>query len=337
MSIVAVGSPLETSVASFKAICTEKVAAVETAGASVVPGLDGWLFFAPGLRHMAAGPFWGEAAAAVSKATKPETADPLPAILDFKRQLDGLGVRLIMVPVPDKAVIAPEKLDASLAAEPRLDPDHLDFYELLRAEGVEVLDLTPVFLAERQARPDSLLYCKTDTHWSGEGIAVAARELAKMLRPADAIAPADPAYGSEWREVELQGDLARMSVPPIETKETVRLNFVGSGAPPNLAPVETDPAAPVLLLGDSHTLVFHIGEDLYARGAGLPDQLALELGAPVDLIGVRGSGATPARISLARKARSQPDYLKGKSAVVWCFAAREFTESSGWSLVPVVR
>ena len=67
----------------------------------------------------------------------------------------------------------------------------------------------------------------------------------------------------------------------------------------------------------------------------MPDQLAVELGTPVDLIGVRGSGATPARVSLMRKARGNPDYLSNKKVIIWCLTAREFTESTGWSKVPI--
>ena len=73
---------------------------------------------------------------------------------------------------------------------------------------------------------------------------------------------------------------------------------------------------------------------MHARGAGLPDQLALELGFPVDLVGVRGSGATPARINLARRKGG----LAGKKLVVWVFGARELSEAAqGWAKVPVVR
>ena len=95
-----------------------------------------------------------------------------------------------------------------------------------------------------------------------------------------------------------------------------------------------DKTSPVILLGDSHTLVFHSGQELHGTGAGLADQLAAELGIAVDVIGVRGSGATPARVNLLRRAKAEPAYLAGKKAVIWCFAAREFTESTGWSLVP---
>jgi alginate O-acetyltransferase complex protein AlgJ len=57
----------------------------------------------------------------------------------------------------------------------------------------------------------------------------------------------------------------------------------------------------------------------------------------VDLIGVRGSGATPARVNLLRLARGDAEYLGKKKLVIWCFAAREFTESAGWQKVPVVK
>ena len=64
----------------------------------------------------------------------------------------------------------------------------------------------------------------------------------------------------------------------------------------------------------------------FFRGA-MADQLAAELGMPIDVIGVRGSGATPARINLYREGRSNPGYIETKKLVIWCFAAREFTES----------
>jgi len=102
-----------------------------------------------------------------------------------------------------------------------------------------------------------------------------------------------------------------------------------------VAESRTDPGSPVVVDGDSHALIFQAGGDMHARGAGLADQLALEMGMPVDLIGVRGSGATPARINLFRRAQQNPSYWDGKRVVIWVFAAREFTESDGWRIVPI--
>ena len=99
------------------------------------------------------------------------------------------------------------------------------------------------------------------------------------------------------------------------------------------AAINPDPNSPLLIIGDSHTLVFH---DFLAEKSGLLDQLAYETGFAPDLIGTRGSGATSVRVTLYRRARKDPDYLAKKKVIVWCFAAREFTESDqGWDKVPV--
>ena len=99
------------------------------------------------------------------------------------------------------------------------------------------------------------------------------------------------------------------------------------------AAINPDPNSPLLIIGDSHTLVFH---DFLAEKSGLPDQLAYETGFAPDLIGTRGSGATSVRVSLYRRAKKDPEYLAKKKIIVWCFAAREFTESDqGWDKVPV--
>jgi hypothetical protein len=56
----------------------------------------------------------------------------------------------------------------------------------------------------------------------------------------------------------------------------------------------------------------------------------------VDLAGVRGSGATPARVNLLRRAQKDSSYWKKKKLVIWCFASREFTQSDGWKKVPLL-
>ena len=144
-------------------------AEAERAQTITIRGREGWLFFGPELRHIGVGPFWGEDAARVSRARKPENADPLPAILDFKRQLDTIGVELILIPVPPKSIVYADMLASNLSLPsppPRLDPAHQLFYELLRSEDVTVIDLTEIFLDNR-SHPEGPVYCRQDTHWSG--------------------------------------------------------------------------------------------------------------------------------------------------------------------------
>ena len=313
----------------------------EQQGTMTVSGKEGWLFFGPELRFVSSGPFWGQAAAKVSKATRPEFADPLPAIVDFYRQLKKMGVELLMVPVPPKSVVYPDFLSDQLTISRENPPVRIDtetqaFYQLLRKEGIRVLDLTSFFLANR-FHQEGALFCKQDTHWSGNGSVLAARKIYEEIqgRPWLKAIPKST-YQSAWRSLPIAGDLWKALGEKGLTQEILSVRQVGTGSAGALKSIAPDQKSPVLLVGDSHNLVFHAGEDMQTRDAGLPDQLALELGFPVDLAAVRGSGATPARVNLLRRAQRDPNYWKKKKLVIWCFASREFTQSDGWKKVPLL-
>ncbi len=313
----------------------------EAAGRTTVPGLDDWLFFGPELRHVSVGPFWGADAAAASRARQPEAVDPLAAILDFRAQLRELGVELILMPVPAKSVIYPDRLAdelSDLSSPPRLDPDHIVFYTLLRQQGVELLDLTERFLQVR-THPRGPLYCRRDTHWSGVGCAVASAQLARALlsRSWYGAPPGDAPYVAHWRNVTINGDLEREASDGAmgETLQLREIAIADGTDAGSLGAPEPDPNSPVILLGDSHNLVFHAGGDMHATGGGLPEQLAFELGFPVDVVAVRGSASTAARVNLLRRAQADPTYWDRKRIVIWTFSVREFTEGDGWPIIPI--
>ncbi len=306
--------------AAFRVECAKLAAAGE---GMTIPGADGWLFLRSELRHIGVGPFWGEAAAKVSKASSPKRADPLPAIVDFYEQLKAMGIELIVAPVPCKALVYAEKLGGP--AEGRVDTVHQEFYKQLAAKGVKVLDLADAFTKEKAKAPDRLLFCKTDTHWSPYACELTAALIKQEIGVPSWLAPKPDTFTTATEMRTIVGDLTDG-----KGSEGLPVRVV-SGADGTAL---EDKASPIILLGDSHTLVFHAGQELHGSGAGLADQLAAELGMAVDVIGVRGSGATPARVNLLRRARADSAYLAGKKVVIWCFAAREFTESSGWSLVP---
>ncbi len=238
------------------------------------------------------------------------------------------------MPVPPKAAIYPDKLLAGFNPEgDGAAPVLHNFYDELRRMGVEVLDLTPLFLERREDRRGDV-FCKTDTHWSGFGCTLAAQAIADKIRDKFPSVP-QKTYAPEWIESQIVGDLSgllpagapkpgpeRIAIRRVTEKET------GAG-------VKADSNSPLLLLGDSHTLVFH---DFLAERAGLLDQCAAELGFAPDLIGTRGSGATPVRINLYRHNLKNPEYLSKKKVVVWCFAAREFSEATeGWAKIPLAK
>lgn len=299
----------------------KKLAAVDQYS-PVIPGRDGWMFFRKELEGLAAGKFWND------------ESGPLPVILDFKAQLQKLGVELIFVPVPAKAAVYPELISDSVgqaAAVPRLDSNHWEFLQLLRAKGVSVLDLLPLFVARKQESP-APLYCKHDTHWSGQACELAAAAIAaEVKRRPWAAKITKRSFQGNTRLVEISGDLWTASAPPKPPREQLPLRFVNEMTPTGPGPAGPWRESPVLLLGDSHNLVFYAGGDMHAVGAGLPDQLAYEIGFPVDVVAVRGSGATPSRVNLMRRG----DSLAGKKLVIWCLSVRELTDAQGWKIVPV--
>jgi alginate O-acetyltransferase complex protein AlgJ len=280
-------------------------------GKSAIAGKGGWFYFVPELKHLGSAKFWG----------KGGNMDPMPAILDFNAQCKKAGVELILVPVPGKAVIYPENL-LGKAASPSLDAMDQTFYRALRSSGVNVLDISGKLRAKRNGTP---VFCKQDTHWSGEGIGVAADAIAAELKKKGWYGGVKKSsYRVTPATTSAKGDLGEMA--KARANESIRIYKVSGGE-------ATSRTSPVVLLGDSHNLIFSAGGDMLATNAGLPENLAAKLRFPVDLVAVRGSGATPARINLARRR----DNLRGKKAVVWCFTSREFTEGQGWRKVPVVR
>ncbi|HOX46441.1 MAG TPA: hypothetical protein PK668_22750 [Myxococcota bacterium] len=320
----------------FRRLCARLAPRAKTI---TVRGRDGWLLLDGELRHLAAGAFWGARARRVGQASDPRWRDPLPALVDFARRVRESGRALVFVPVPPKAVIHPEAVWAEAppgvgGAPARLDPDSQEFYGLLRQVGVEVLDPTELYLQAR-ARGAARLYCQQDTHYGPAAIELLAAALAERVRR-EAWARERPRaeLASEEREVRIEGDLWKMlalETPRPPEREVLRLRFVGSPGPTGLVPLADDPRSPVLLLGDSHLLVFHVGGDMHAVGAGLPEQLGRELGWAVDTLAVRGSGGTAERQGVARRARQDPAWLASKKLLVWVVAARELSRSrTGW-------
>jgi hypothetical protein len=303
--------------------------------AAAVAGNDGWLFLAAELRFLSLGRFWGDDGIKVSRAHKPELADPIPAILDFRQQLKARGIELLVVPVPPKAAIYPEKIVPGFDGR-TTDPATVlhRFYDELRAAGVDVLDLSALFLENRDHRWGSV-FCKTDSHWSGTGCVLAAKAIADLVRPKFANAPAAKEYAAVWKETQIGGDLDGLLSGNGPKPGAEKIGVLTISEKLNGAGVEPDANSPLLLLGDSHTLVYH---DFLAQRAGLLDQLTMQLGFAPDVIGTRGSGATPVRLNLYRRSLKDPGYLAKKKMVVWCFAAREFTEATeGWAKAPIAK
>jgi hypothetical protein len=285
-----------------------------------IEGREGWIFLAGELRHLARGADW------VAPETPPDPphADPLPALRLLRDQLAELNTRLVVIPVPAKAAVYPEFLPGE--GVPSVERPSA-FVRRLLEESFEVLDLRSVFA---EAKTEIQLYCRTDTHWSPAGAELAAARTAELLRAGGNFPETEPLdiRVEEPAPLEFRGDLteeggARETLPA----RTVRR---GDGGP------LLDADSPVLLLGDSHSLVFSEGGDMHSRDSGFAEHLAARLGMPVDRMANRGSASTPPRTSLFRKASREPEWLENKRVVLYLFTERELTESlNGWRELPV--
>ena len=183
-----------------------KLRSAESKGAAVIPGVDGWFFLSSDIRFLSVGQFWGADAAKVSRAHKPESADPIPAIVDFHEQLKKRGIDLLLMPVPPKAATYPEKIlpEVDLHGETAA-PYLARFYDELRKREIDVVDLSSVFLQNR-ANEHGPVFCKTDTHWSGFGCVLAAQTIKGKIQEKLAGQPRKD-YAAEWKEVTIKGDL----------------------------------------------------------------------------------------------------------------------------------
>lgn len=296
-----------------------------------VAGKENWAFLKSELRFLSAGDFWGENAAKTSQAKDPKAQDPLAAITAYQKALAAENIDLILLPIPPKAVIYPDKLPDVNLPVARYDQSLQRFYDVLRKQGIQVFDVTPLLINARK-NSDEPLYCLGDSHYSSYGCKVIAEALAKEIQKSHKLSGKQK-YTTEKNNIRITGDLykAAQNTPEntLPKDESLALYTVKGD--------ETkSKESPILILGDSHTLVFDIGADLFATNAGFPSLLAAALKMPVEVMGVRGSGATPARINVYRRSKADANFLKQKKLFIWCFSAREFTEASGWNAaVPI--
>ena len=306
----------------------------------IVLGRDGWVFVKGELEYVAAGSFVGDSAPAANPTAQPEHADPIPAILGFHRQLAERDIDLFVVPVPVRPAIYPEGVLGSEAfadreAIPNLDTPLIELITRLREEGVQVIDLAPRFLKQRQDPKHGPLFLRSETHWTPFGVSLAARAVADEIKD------------KSWYEGVVKLEFRQRWVEKTWTGGTYRGLERATGISHDLNPVQTrriivktasgperlemrQPDSPVVVIGDSNTI--------WWRGSqsSLPHQLAFELGFPVDVLSTKGGGANETRINLVRHARSEPAYLESKRVVIWCFSARAFTNTGrGWIPIPL--
>jgi hypothetical protein len=276
-------------------------------------GSDGFLFFRQSLSFVVSGDIERQR----------RGKNPLPVIVEFKRELEARGVDFLFVPVPTKEEIFPERVDQAgkdLVGKP-IQPYFRKFLASLSAAGVEVIDLLPPYLAARREKEGGVepLYQRQDTHWTDRGLRIAADLIATRLKKYPwyaALKPHTRRYSVKETSFERFGDL-HTRLPEAEKSkykpEKLRAEQV-------LAPgggfYEDDEQSPIVVLGDSYTGVYQLMD---AEHAGLSAHLARAVGYPADLVMSYGGGPN-VRNKLLRRGK---DALESKRLVIWVMTARD--------------
>lgn len=295
-------------------------------GEKAILGRDGWLFYAPDVRYLV------EPFPHVTSHAKND--DPLSAIVTFRDQLSRKGIRLLVVPMPVKPSVYPDKLTRRAAPDGQSFSSHtVELISRLREAGVEVLDLFETFRRFRKKDSSSEIepyYLVRDTHWSGKAVTIAAEEVAEQIRRLGWVDPGSTEYDLKAVMVKRRSDIAQMvKVPGIEEKfppedvlcyQVVQKNGGGK-------PYQDDPHSPVLVLGDSFLRIYQTDEP---TAAGFISHLAMKLRRPLASIVNDGGASTLVRQELARRA----GLLQGKRLVIWEFVERDIRfGTEGWKEV----
>jgi alginate O-acetyltransferase complex protein AlgJ len=306
----------------------------------VVQGRDGWLLHWGELKYLNAGSLIGEHATQANVNAPPEYADPVPAIVDFDRQLQERGITMYFMPVPVRPAIFPESVlgPEPLAGRrviPNLDLATQELLSALEENGVRVVDVTPVFLKHRESREHGAVFYSSEGHWTPYGMSLAVRMLAPEIKKKswyEAVPKHE--YHERWFTRPHRGSLNKeyeMATGTAPEKDQIPVRKIRLKTPEGTEDLELqNPESPVIVMGDSNTVFWG------KWGSALPHHLAFELGFPVDVLSTTGGGANQTRLNLARRIQAEPEYLDGKRVVIWCFSARAFTNTrEGWLPIPL--
>ena len=327
----------------------------EDAGDKALIGRAGWFFYRPAVQYPIEpwSPVRGVPVRAFEETPHGVTTNGrdgiFAAILAFRDDLAKRGIRLLVMPAPNKASVYPEMLAprATGVLEP-VNAKTRDVLARLRESGVEVVDLFETYAHARYSswleqrssaigakpttdnrRLTTAYYLAQDSHWSPEGMRLAAEVVARKLLDSGWVQKGPVEYEIKPVTVERYGDVLRMiRVPQVEQLyEPQRMNCEQVIDAATGQPYKDDPNSPVLVLGDSFLRIFERDEP---GSGGFIAHLAYSLGLGVTSIVNDGGASTLVRQQLA----SRPGLLKGKKVVIWEFVERDIRfGTEGWQVI----
>jgi alginate O-acetyltransferase complex protein AlgJ len=249
--------------------------------------------------------------------------DPLPALEQLDRDLAKRGIRLVLLPIPVKPAIHPDRFTSRMvsSAGALRNPSFPEFVARLRRAGIELIDVAPVLAADSAHGPQFL---ERDTHWTPAAVErvaeLVAERVADYLRPEERAAATALEFSRRPARVSGEGDIAKMLRLPqwaSYRRQSVEVHRV---LVDGLA-WHADPEAVVLLLGDSFTRIYSDPALPWGTGAGLAEQLSYSLRQPIDCLTGNPHWALEAA----------PERLERKTLLVYEFTARDLSHGS-WPL-----
>jgi hypothetical protein len=327
----------------------------EDAGDKALLGRSGWFFYRPAVQYLVEPPPFPistdgslrqmsgtdpgvggkpspRPAALTRLPAETVQSDILAAIVSFRNELAKRGIRLLVMPAPNKASIYPEMLAARAdGITASVNAATREVLVKLKQAGVEIIDLSAVYSEARRRPGNPGYYLAQDSHWSPEGMRLAAEMVARRLLDSGWVEKGPVKYETKPVTVERYGDVLRMiRVPQIERLfEPERMDCTQVIDTRTAQPYTDDPNSPVLVLGDSFLRIFERDEP---GSGGFIAHLAHNLGFGLTSLVNDGGASTLVRQQLARK----PALLRGKKVVVWEFVERDIRfGTEGWQVIPL--
>jgi hypothetical protein len=316
----------------------------QDAGDQALLGRNGWFFYRPAVQYLV------EPVRSVPVRASRETPhgvttnenDIFAAIVSFRDELARRGVKLLVMPAPNKSSIYPQMLSGRSDRIPDpVNPTTREVLAALKRANVEIVDLFEVYVPVRsvpvRAYPETPhgvttnYYLAQDSHWSPEGMRKAADVVARRLLDLGWIGKGSTEYETKPVSIKRHGDVLRMiRVPQVERLyEPEQINCTQVVNSETGKPYVDDPNSPVLVLGDSFLRIFERDEP---GSGGFIAHLARNLGFGLTSIVNDGGASTLVRQQLARKSA----LLKGKKVVVWEFVERDIRfGTEGWQVIPL--
>lgn len=320
-----------TSLSPEETAFLEKCATLGKAGGTIA-GLDGWNFSSAELQRLAQ----------LKDPNAPSVRDATEAILDFRNSLKRKGIELILVPVPPKVIVFPDKLSKDLKVKGwgrkpgRLDSTLQTIYSNLASKGVKVVDPTAALLSSREDRKSGPIFPRTASVWSPRGAEVTASLIANNIKGAKwANQPGkDGPLITEATSVTYTGPLLSGTA----AAETLAVRNIGRSSDGKMRSVTFSTGGhPLTLIGDASLLAWREANNPAGSTgtfASLADQLAFELQTTPDLFPSKTDGRNASRLRILRDISNGRDPLSDSKTLVWVVQGTDFALSD-WQNVPL--